>query len=372
VSICIAFDHQIFGWQEYGGISRYIYELARELATKHEQNVNVISPLFINQYLKQAPDELRVWGVPMGRIPKTGRLVRAVNSLFVRPLMQWLAPDIVHETYYAKVRLAPKRAKVVLTVYDMIHERFPDSFSVADPTHNEKLAAVTRADHVICISRQTQQDLVDLMGVDPSKTSVVYLGFQLTTAQTQSCDAALGRPYLLYVGNRGGYKNFEGLLRSVAASPELKNRYRIVCFGGGALTNKEKSLIHDLGFADGDVRQVSGSDGVLAGLYQRAKAFVYPSLYEGFGIPPLEAMSFDCPVVCSGVSSIPEVVGEAGVYFDPANVDDMSRAIEQVVSDESLCQRLVMAGRERLKVFSWERCATETLEVYRKVLECEH
>ena len=123
-----------------------------------------------------------------------------------------------------------------------------------------------------------------------------------------------------------------------------------------------------LGFDKGDVYQVSGSDAILAGLYQNAKAFVYPSLYEGFGIPLLEAMSFDCPVACSSVSSIPEVVGDAGAYYDPTNIDDMCKTIEQLVMDESLRKQLIMAGRERIKAFSWERCAAETLEVYRRVL----
>ena len=364
----IAFDHQIFGWQEYGGVSRYLYELARELATNFGQDVNIVSPLYVNQYLKQAPDALKVWGMPIGRIPNTGRIVRAANALLVSPLLKWMEPDIVHETYYAKARLAPKKSKVVLTVYDMIHERFPESFSSVDPTRHEKAAAVARADHVICISRQTQQDLVELTGVDPSKTSVVYLGFTLTDVQAESCEAIFGRPYLLYVGHRGGYKNFEGLLRAVAVSPELRTGYRIVCFGGGGLTNREKKLVTKLGFANEDVRHVSGSDGVLAGLYQHAKAFVYPSLYEGFGMPPLEAMSFDCPVVCSGVSSIPEVVGDAGAYFDPTSVNDMRYTIERLVTDKSLREHLIIAGRDRIKAFSWERCALETLDVYRKVV----
>ena len=364
----IAFDHQIFGWQEYGGVSRYLYELAREMATTYGQDVNIVAPLYVNQYLKNAPETIKVRGVPIGHIPRTGRIVRSINSLLVKPLLKWLEPDIVHETYYSEVSVAPKRAKVILTVHDMIHERFPQSFSFARTTRREKLTAVARADHVICVSRHTQRDLIELFGVDPAKTSVVYHGFTLTATHAQECEVTYGGPFLLYVGNRGGYKNFEGLLKTVAASPSLRKSYRIVCFGGGALTNREKALMSKLGFDKGDVYQVSGSDAILAGLYQNAKAFVYPSLYEGFGIPLLEAMSFDCPVACSSVSSIPEVVGDAGAYYDPTNIDDMCKTIEQLVMDESLRKQLIMAGRERIKAFSWERCAAETLEVYRRVL----
>lgn len=364
----IAFDHQIFGWQEYGGISRYAYELAREMAVNHGEDVNIVSPLYVNQYLKQAPDALKVWGVPFRRIPRTGRVVRAVNSLAVGPLMKWLAPDIVHETYYSFTRLAPRKARVILTVHDMIHERFPGSFNVADPTHLEKLAAVGRADHVICVSNQTQRDLIELAGVDPAKTSVVYHGFTLTNTSPQVCEAADGKPYLLYVGNRAGYKNFDGMLRAVATSALLKKNFRIVCFGGGALTRRERVLAAELGYVDGDVVHVSGTDAVLAGLYRGAVAFVYPSLYEGFGIPPLEAMSFDCPVACSKVSSIPEVVGEAGAYFDPSNLESIRSVIETLATDEHQRRQLIERGRERIKEFSWSRCASETLDVYRRTL----
>jgi glycosyltransferase involved in cell wall biosynthesis len=116
------------------------------------------------------------------------------------------------------------------------------------------------------------------------------------------------------------------------------------------------------------VRQVSGDDNLLAGFYKAAKALVYPSLYEGFGIPPLEAMSFDCPVVCSNVSSIPEVVGDAGLMFDPYDIQSIKSALEKIVIDETLREDLINRGRARIKKFSWERCARETLDVYQKIL----
>lgn len=367
----IAFDYQIFCLQEYGGISRYVYELGRELATNYGQDVNVVSPLYVNQYLKEVPHGLRLWGVPISRIPKTGRIVRAVSSLLSRPLVRWLQPDILHETYYSMAGLAPTKTKVIVTVHDMIHERFPSLFSARDRTRREKLASVARADHVICVSRQTQRDLIELAGIHPSKTSVVHHGFALSTDYPSNSAAAPERPYLLYVGNRDTYKNFEGLLKAVAASPLLRKEMRVVCFGGGALTKREKALAAELDFPNGGLIQISGSDAVLTGLYQHAEALVYPSLYEGFGIPPLEAMSFDCPVACSGAGSIPEVVGNAGAYFDPTDIDDMRSVIEQLVTDETQRRRLIYAGRKRIGEFSWARCASETLAVYRHVLTGE-
>jgi len=368
----IAFDHQIFGWQNYGGISRYAYELALGLARRGDSPTAVIAPLYVNQYLAGAPAVLRVQGVRMPFVRRAGRIYRAINYVLAWPLMRWFAPDIVHETYYARVGVAPRRAKVVLTVYDMIHERFSTHFSSADPTSREKAAAVARADHVICISEQTRRDLIDVLQVDPAKTSVVYLGFALTGAAADSVvPMEAARPYLLYVGSRGGHKNFEALVRAYAGSPQLMAACDLVCFGGGVLTAREKAVLAELaehGLVPDRVRLVGGDDALLARYYRGAVAFVYPSLYEGFGIPPLEAMSFDCPVVCSNVSSIPEVVGDAGAMFDPTDVASMRTVMEQVVEDAVLRAALVARGRQRLGLFSWERCARETAQVYQRVL----
>ncbi len=365
----IAFDHQVLGAQEYGGVSRYLYEIAVELATSCEQDVAVISPLYVNRYLPNAPKKLKVIGVSVPRLPKTWRIYRVINSLFSWPALRYFNPDIVHETYYSSKRIAPKNAKMVLTVHDMIHEKFSDDFPKNDPTSRDKALAVERADHVICISEQTRRDLIELFGVNPAKTSVVHLGFTLTN-QGESVQKGItpARPFLLYVGNRWGYKNFVRLLQAYAASPKLKNEFDVMCFGGGGFTAEEKDMLHRFGIARESVRHIAGDDALLAGYYRAASAFIYPSLYEGFGIPPLEAMSFDCPVVCSGVSSIPEVVGDAAEMFYPYEVDSIRLAIERIVSDDVLKQTLIARGRERIKVFSWERCARETLDVYRKVL----
>jgi glycosyltransferase involved in cell wall biosynthesis len=200
----IAFDYQIFGSQEYGGISRYIYELAAEFAKTPGTDVAVIAPLSVNRYLKGAPKNLQVLGISVPRLPKTASLYRAANVLLSWPAMRYFRPDIVHETYYSSRRTAPGRAKVVLTVYDMIHERFSGEFPAADTVSRDKAVAVARADHLICISEQTRQDLIELLDVDPAKTSVIHLGFSLTSGAAAGQGKTGHRPFLLYVGNREG------------------------------------------------------------------------------------------------------------------------------------------------------------------------
>lgn len=364
----IAYDYQIFGEQRYGGISRYFFELASNIALMPGIEVDVVSPLYVNAYLASAPEHLHVSGRKIPVIPHTGRIVRAINLVSTRFQLARSRPRLVHETYYSARRCAPAGSKVVLTVFDMIHERFPESFVSRDPTFKAKAIAVQRADHVICISEHTRQDLIVLFGTDPAKTSVVHLGFSLTASPTAGDGEKADRPYLLYVGRRGGYKNFEGLLRAYAGRRELHHAYDLIAFGGGGFNAQEQDCMRSLGILGGQVRQVGGDDSVLAGLYRQAALFVYPSLYEGFGIPPLEAMSFDCPVVCSDASSIPEVVGDAAELFDPHSSDALVGAIERVLNDTALRQTLIARGRERIKRFSWERCAQQTMNVYQGLL----
>ncbi len=121
------------------------------------------------------------------------------------------------------------------------------------------------------------------------------------------------------------------------------------------------------GLRESQVSHFSGDDGLLRHLYANAAALVYPSLYEGFGIPPLEAMTVGCPVICSNVSSIPEVVGDAGLYFDPSSVEAMRDAMERLVSSSRIRTDLIARGRERSKLFSYDRCAEKTMDVYREV-----
>jgi glycosyltransferase involved in cell wall biosynthesis len=365
----IAYDHQIFYLQEYGGISRYFYEVASGIAKRTDNQVRIVAPLYINSYLNEAPTQLEIIGTRVPRLPRTGRVGMAINTLISRPILALTAPDVVHETYYSSHRLAPKRAKIVLTVYDMIHEKLPCYFPRNDATSQRKLSAVKRADHIICISENTRKDLIELFGVSPEKTNTIHLGFSLI----QHCpepDFRLPteRPYILYVGARSCHKNFDGLLAVFAQSDLLRKEAAIIAFGGGSFSAQEHLRIRELGIDSKQVLPVSGNDSILEQLYRNAVVFVYPSLYEGFGIPPLEAMSFDCPVICSNTSSIPEVVGDAALFFDPSNSESIRDRIEAMFTSPAQREELIERGRNRIRQFSWETCANETLAVYRKVV----
>lgn len=365
----IAFDHQIFTRQSYGGISRYFVNLVQGLLELGHQ-ADVVAPIHRNCYLKNLPAQA-LHGREVAYFPaKTGRLFMLANDWLSKTKFEELEADLLHETYYSAKPISTSFKGCVTTVHDMIHEKFPGEFSPRDATPKLKRLAIARADHVICVSQSTKDDLCELLRVPESKVTVVHHGFERFHKRSVTVSSEnSSRPFLLYVGQRGGYKNFDRTLKAVAARQSLKNTFDILSFGGGAFNANERALIAKLGFNSNAVRQISGDDAVLGDLYAKAHAFVCPSIYEGFGLPLLEAMAHDCPVVASNTSSIPEVVGKAGVYFSPLDIEDQAEAICGVVFDEQRRSRLIELGRRQLLLFSWKSCALETQAVYSRVLQ---
>ena len=204
----------------------------------------------------------------------------------------------------------------------------------------------------------------------PERASVTHLGYQdFGGFDGSEVPPVLAEaPYFLYVGHRVGYKNFSALLRAFASAPHLMKDFRIVCFGGGAVTDDERALAMQLGLSSRHLVQLGGNDGLLGVAYANATAFVCPSLYEGFGLPPLEAMSAGCPVLSSNSSSLPEVLGDAAILFDPEDVEALRDAMERVALSDNVRQSLIRRGHEQRKRFSWQRCAKDTLDVYRRIL----
>lgn len=365
----VAFDQQIFVNQVYGGVSRYFCELATNLSSTDNIDVRVVAPMYVNSYLKNIPEEtLLGFSSPMSHwlLNNPRKLVSKAMSNMI---LNYIKPDIIHETYYLEAPAGSNQTTRVITLHDMIHEKFREHFHSNDKTIQNKKAAINRADHIICVSESTKRDAIEMLGIRPEKISVVHLGFHLmqdsNKLQSKKITDLNIKPYLLYVGSRKGYKNFQRLLMAYAESSMLKSEFNLICFGGGKFNNQELSLFSKLNLTTMQVIQQSGNDEVLAKLYKNASIFVYPSLYEGFGIPPLEAMSYGCPVVCSNVSSIPEVVGDAGYYINPMDINNIKTSIEDVLNNQEIKNTLISKGEERLNHFSWQKCANQTYEVYK-------
>ncbi len=364
----VVYDYQAFLLQEYGGISRYFYELATRISNKDGFAAKIIAPAHINHYLRGVSDSLLV-GQPIPSFYQTQRFRTAINRGLSRLALRQWQPDLVHETYYSPRRLAPPRSKLVVTVHDMIHEKFKATFLANDPTSAYKAKTVARADHIICVSENTRRDLLEWFDVDPANVSVTYLGCSLQPVVPVAIDAPKPpRPYLLYIGYRPFYKNFGGFLIAYAMSKTLRRDFDVICFGGSPFSTAELKQFSTYGLTSTQIRHVQGDDTVLANLYTNAAVFVYPSLYEGFGIPPLEAMICKCPVACSDRSSIPEVVGDAAELFDPSDPESIVSALERVVYSRDRAQTLVQRGVERVKQFTWENCVEQTCAIYNSLL----
>ena len=178
----------------------------------------------------------------------------------------------------------------------------------------------------------------------------------------------MSKPFFLFVGSRKRYKNFSLLLKSYSLDEKIKKNFDVVCFGGGKLIREEINNIKDLEIDVSSIHQIEGSDEVLSSLYSSAEALIYPSKYEGFGLPILEAMSFGCPVLSSNTSSLPEVYGDAALNFSPTSPDELLNCITKIINDNELKDTYIKKGYAREKIFSWKKCAIQTNEIYQKFI----
>lgn len=366
----VAYTHHAFTSQADGGISRYFYSLLRFDYNQGYSGV-AYSPLYENKRLKLLRDG-RVYGVCIGRIrPGSRRLISFANDLVSKHAIKAWGPDVVHQTYYSENPVQGNGAKVVLTVYDMIHEIYEGVyFRKNDRVIRAKEVSVKNADRIICISESTRRDLLKYYPECESKASVIYLGCDRASndGEWASLQPLGDAPYLLCVGSRSGYKNFSSVLDAYASSKRLKKDFSLVSCSYEPFTEQEIQRINDRGIPREKIKRVEGDDQMLSSLYSNAAALVYPSLYEGFGLPPLEAMSLGCPVICSNTSSIPEIVGNAGKYFDPCDSESIRSAIEDVVYSDLERKTLIDGGYKRVKKFTWDACFSETINVYRSLV----
>ena len=361
----VLYDSQIFQGQRYGGVSRYFHELISHAVRSQTLDVSLFLGLSQNGYGTEslAPHCKHFFGVAHPELRKLVRFARVLNPIMLKTFAWQAKPDLFHPTYYFPY-LGRSRVPRVLTVHDMIHERFPNMFYSRDQTSRLKALAVSRAQQIIAVSHSTKRDLVDLFQVPPERVSVVHLGGP-TVLRSPPKPQGLD-DFILYVGVRASYRNFALLATAFALAKESRDTL-LVCYGGGPFRRSESELFHKLKIEHRVVHR-AGPDDDLACYYAHAIALVFPSLYEGFGIPPLEAMAYGCPVVVSRTSSVPEVVGAAGLYFDPSSVEECCAQLQRVLSDNQLRADLSAKGLLQSRKFSWQRCFDETLAVYTAVV----
>ncbi len=361
----VLYDSQVFDMQRFGGISRYFCEIIKRLNIASDITVRYSINYYLTAY------NLGKHRIPLPRfifkhyrkqcINKNKKLGKAILSKDNEYLF--------HPTYYDPYFLKYiGNRPYVITVHDMIHEKFPFYFSDAEKVIKQKKEVISNANRIIAISENTKKDIIELLHINPDKIDVIY---HSTSMKRYNDKYSLQLPlrYILFVGDRAPYKNFERFIEAISlVLPQYKD-LSVVCTTP-SFNKKEDTLIQNLNLTD-RIHQIKASDKELSELYSRAELFVFPSLYEGFGIPILEAYACQCPVALSNTSCFPEIAGKAGIYFDPYSPNSIANSIMEILNNEKTKAQLINEGNKRLELYSWEKAALKTENVYKKILDID-
>ncbi|NBK99235.1 MAG: glycosyltransferase family 1 protein [Erysipelotrichia bacterium] len=316
--------------------------------------------------------------------PSEGSSKKKLRNLIVsNPLFK----QLIRNTLFSLARLIPfkydlywqpnfipnkgiRAHKIITTVHDFSWEIYPEFQPKERVEFFEKFFyhEIKRCNHIITGSNFTKAEILQRLDFEPENISVIYHGVNHKVFNTLLPKKNVEQKYILAVGSIEPRKNLKNLLLAYEQLSEtIKNQYHLILIGAQGWNNTEvldmmesmKEWVHYTGYV---------SDEELACYYQHASLFVYPSFYEGFGIPPLEAMACGTAVLVSNASTLPEICSDAAVYCDPNDVNDIKVKIELVLNNMVLRQKLVTKGLERVKIFSWDKSAKEHLEVFEKVL----
>jgi glycosyltransferase involved in cell wall biosynthesis len=371
-SLQVLMDGIIFELQAQGGISRIYQEILPRMC-ELEDSLRIT--LFGDQRAKQAPPEhahirpvqiqtyrqlLRpgsIWMPVLTKIRDSARQRRLGSG----------AGQIWHSTYYTFPR--DWAGYQVLTIHDMIYELFADLFNTRDDqwVRTYKRLCVQNADMVICVSESTKNDLVEYYQLKDKEIRVIYSAysrvFKPIIRDDIKPDYRNLKPFFLYIGRRLRYKNFGHMLRAYSLWPS-RDSVDLLIVDRTPWSSEERKLLEELGVEGSVHLHLNVTDEELCQLYNQAEALIYPSLYEGFGIPLLEAMACGCPVIASRIPSTIEVAGEIPFYFEPDSIGDLCATLDQALSAGKHTPR-TRQGLEKVKEYSWDKTALQTLNVYR-------
>jgi glycosyltransferase involved in cell wall biosynthesis len=365
-------DPQIFNNQKYGGISRYYTEIFVALKEKnytdievpliYTNNIYFTESKLINSYQKRYAFLLNLIskvGISIRKKTRKANLKSAIKALKKQDF------DLFIPTYYDTYFLDYIGSKpFVLTVYDMIHELFPQIIPEDLKLVNNKLLLMEKATKIIAVSNNTKNDILKIYPhIQESKIEVVYHGNSIVVNEDIKID--LPSKYILFVGPRFVYKNFKYLVEDIQGLLKNDSSLYLVCAGGGKFSKTEKKYFADLKLSK-QIIQIDFKENELGLIYKKAICFVFPSIYEGFGIPVLESMSCGCPVILGRHSSFPEVAGDAGVYFDLNSSGDLAKKIDLLINNSTLRNEYSLKGLIQIKKFNWQTASQECLDVYKK------
>lgn len=361
------------------GVGNYVYQNSKAM-----QNLTKKWDIFFyygiqwSTHLKDRPIEPFVSARKfIRRLGKAYPLYRHTLDLLFRIGQIKRKFDLYHETNYFPMHFD---GPTVLTVHDLSFYLYPETHPKERIHHMERYfyPRLDRISHFITVSNAIKHDMIKLLNIPEHKIAVTYEGVEeefkpiLDNALPGSLSKYGVNPgsYILYVGTLEPRKNIKNLLKAYSCLPEfLRGKYPLVLAGGlGWLMEGLDKEIRRLGISTSTIKTGYVPREDLPSLYNGASIFVYPSLYEGFGLPPLEAMACGTPVITSNVSSLPEVVGDAGILVHPEDVNKLSEEMEDLITNPERRHCLSRKGIERAKLFTWERCALQTLGVYDRAI----
>lgn len=384
----VLYDYQAFDMQSHGGVTRCFAELYRHRPASLDAEISVLET--DNAYLqnigfKKTGDVYRnfLWR-------KDSDIKRFLFKLYYNIKYGYYSKwdrkpdlnvydsvskirkgdyDVLHPTFFFSYFLAHLGNKpFVITVHDMIPELFPEYFASDDIQIVQKQVVIPKAAHIVAVSEHTKNDLIRLMGIPEDRVSVIYHGADEEPYNPSSV-ISYDYEYILFVGDRQLYKNFKSFCCNCAPILKRHHDLMVICTGK-PFTKDEISFLETLGVRDCFINIFVQTTQELMDLYHNAVAFVYPSEYEGFGIPILEAYKADCPVMLNHASCFPEIAGDAAIYFDMK--DDRSDFEEQFETlyhmDGNERMTLLEKQRVRLQRYSWKKSAKALADVYAKLV----
>src|SRR3989338_5448392 len=338
------------------GVSVYALNLLKYFSRVATQEIQ------FNVYLKN---------FPLNDLPEENKYFRycLINGKFLwsqiyLPLYLYRRKNI--DVYFSPAHYLPRFCPVpqVVTIHDLAYLYYPEDFIKKDlwQLKNWTNFSINQAKRIIAVSKTTKKDIIKNYDVDEDKVSVIYNGYEKISqklkvkSQKYNSKVKSKEPFILFVGTIQPRKNLEVLIDAFDKFTQTNKEFKLVIVGKkGWLYENIFEKVKTMNLEKKVIFTDHVSDSELIWLYKNAFCLVLPSLYEGFGIPVLEAMNFDCPLIASFSSSLPEIGGDASLYFDPKNPDDLLEKLNSLKENKELRQELITKGRQRIKFFSWEK-----------------
>lgn len=371
-SFSVLYDKQIFHLQKYGGISRYFSEIIHGISKYEQVDVLLKNYFSDNEHLKKSQKNYLSLIYNYKNFKGKNRLIEYLNKRDNRHLNNLIKAgkyEIFHPTYNQTdfLNFIPIDKPFVLTVHDMIHELYPDpDFRDYFKDKLNKSILIPKATSIIAVSENTKNDILKFYpSIDPNKISVIHHGYSFSSCKNLE-KRVIEKKYVLFVGGRAYYKNFKWLISNIA-SFLLNENIQLVCAGGGCFSIEELQLITTYNLDNNIYYTNINNDEHLSNLYNHALCFVFPSLYEGFGIPILEAFSNNCPVILTNSSCFPEIAGDAALYFD--DQETLLTQLFAILNSSELRNYLIFSGNRVLENYTWEKSTKKHFEIYNKSLK---